>query len=85
MRAKARLHEEWKFGLMVRDPESLLARQAGVLKIPIRYVPMKATGFVGGVHFLDAVEQAAEKPRGGPRGNDDGLDLRGHHPNSLAI
>ncbi len=60
MCAKARLHEVWKVRLMVRNPEGLLARQARVLKISIGHVPMKATGFVGGVHIPDAGEQAAE-------------------------
>jgi hypothetical protein len=56
MRPEARLHEEWQVGLMVRDPQSLLARKARVLKIPIGHLPMKATGFVGVVHIRDAGE-----------------------------
>jgi hypothetical protein len=85
MRAEARLHEEREVGLMVGDPECLLAREARVVEIPIGHLPMKATGIVGGVHILDAVEQTSEEPRGGPVGNDECLDLRGHHQNSLAI
>jgi hypothetical protein len=70
---------------MVRNPEGLLARQARIVKISIGDVPMKTTGIVGGVHILDAGEPTAEQSQGGPSGNDEGLDLRGHDHSSLAM
>jgi hypothetical protein len=85
MPAKARLHEEGKGGLMVRDSDDLLARQACVPNIPVGYAPVQAADIVGGVHLLDAVEEAAKKSRWGPGGNGECVDLRGHRQNSLAI